>query len=96
MADFVISEDAGLDLQNIYRVGLDQFGQALADQYLDELYHLFDLFAHNPLMGSDIVSGGRILQRYPHKSHIILFEAVDGGTTIRRVFYGGSDYLDSL
>ena len=96
MSDYLLSDDAAEDLQHIYINGLDRFGEAQADQYLDEFYHLFDLFSDNPEMGVDIDVQGNKLQLHSHKSHIVIFEPIYDGVKILRIFHGGADYFRQL
>ncbi len=96
MANYFLTDDAAEDLAFLYREGMDRFGDHQADQYLDEFYHLFDLLADNPMMGIDFDVLGKRMQRHPHKAHVIVFEPVEAGVKILRVFYGGSDYFKEL
>ena len=74
MSDFLLSDDAVLDLEHIYRQGLDRFGQDQADKYLDEFYDLFDLLSRNPDMGTLFDVQDVSFRRHPHKAHVIIFD----------------------
>jgi len=98
MAEYVLSDDAVLDLQHIYRQGLERFGEVQADKYLGELFDLFDLLASQPHMGTMFEVQGAIFRRHPHKAHVLIFEPLAGkrGVKILRIFYGASDYFRDL
>ncbi len=98
MAEFLLSDDAALDMQYIYRQGLERFGQAQADKYLNELFDLFDLLATTPNMGTMFDVQGAAYRRHPHKAHVLVFEPLENATGVKilRVFYGASDYFRQL
>jgi len=48
MANYRISEDAKADLNRIYRRGVREFGEALADQYYDAFFDRFEQLAKQP------------------------------------------------
>ena len=96
MAKAILSQDAQSDLVSIYRQGLELFGEKQAGQYLDTLFHLFDLLGENPGMGSDFDIQGKHFQRFVHVSHVIIFETSNPGVKILRIFHGASDYFKSL
>jgi len=98
MAEFVLSDDAALDLQHIYSQGRERFGEGQADKYLGELFDLFELLASQPNMGTIFDVQGAAFRRHPHKAHVLIFEplAGDQGVKILRIFYGASDYFREL
>ena len=98
MTKYLLSDDAVEDLQMIYRDGYERFGEAHADQYLGELFNLFDLLARNPEMGTQFDVKDLSFRRHPHKAHIIIFEGFGDqvGVKILRVFYGAVDYFRQL
>ncbi len=62
MANYKISEDAKSDLRRIYRRGVREYGEALADRYYAALFDRFKLLAKNPYLYqavSDIREGYR-------------------------------------
>ena len=50
MALYRISSEAKEDLRRIYMRGLNEFGEAKADEYFHSLFNKFDEIAKNPLM----------------------------------------------
>ena len=50
MASYRISEDAKADLRRIYRHGVREYGNALADQYYDAFFARFEELAEQPYL----------------------------------------------
>ena len=50
MASYRISEDAKADLRRIYRHGVREYGNALADQYYDAFFDRFEELAEQPYL----------------------------------------------
>ena len=50
MGKYVLSRKADLDLSNIYRFGLQKFGEAQADRYFFGLGQQFQLIAESPML----------------------------------------------
>jgi len=50
MAKYRISEDAKADLSRIYRRGIRDYGEALADQYYDAFFDRFEELAEQPYL----------------------------------------------
>ena len=48
MANYRISKDAKVDLNRIYRRGVREFGEALADQYYAAFFDRFEQLAKQP------------------------------------------------
>ena len=50
MASYRISEDAKADLRRIYRHGVREYGDVLADQYYDAFFDRFEELAEQPYL----------------------------------------------
>ena len=50
MAKYRISEDAKADLRRIYRRGIREYGEALADRYYDAFFDRFEELAEQPYL----------------------------------------------
>lgn len=111
MADYLLTSDAAQDLQDIYRQGLERFGQTQADSYFNELFNIFDLLAKNPYMGTIFDIEAIPYHRYAHKAHILIYQvirdndknlligeqvSVNASVKVLRVFYGKSDYFGQI
>lgn len=68
---YEFSRKARQDISELIDYGLDQFGPAQTDQYLDGLYYSFDLLTDNPEMGK--VAFGKT-RRYRYRSHYVVYE----------------------
>lgn len=111
MVDYLLTDDAAQDLQDIYRQGLERFGPTQADSYLNELFHIFDLLAENPYMGTIFDIETIPYHRYAYKVHILIYQvirdndkktpdgvkgSVNASVKVLRVFYGKSDYFGQI
>jgi len=50
MANYRLTETAKEDLRRIYYYGMNQFGEAQADNYFDALFERFGQIAENPML----------------------------------------------
>ena len=91
MSGWVLSLDADEDLQDIFLFTEETWGEAQARLYLDELFDLFDLIGHNPLMGRPRAEIGENILSFPHGSHVVFFMGWKGETAILRVLHGSRD-----
>jgi len=81
---------AEAEILEIFLYGIEQFGVRQARLYKDEMAHCFQLLADTPHMGrpANIIADG--VRRHENKSHVILYELVDGGVLILAVVHGRS------
>ena len=68
---------ADIDLELIYDYGFDQFGQSVADRYLDELISCFRLLNENPEIARMRDEARPPVRAHPFKSHLIIYEIDD-------------------
>lgn len=73
MAGFSLSRAADQDIDRLYEYSLLEFGERVSDQYLDGLFHRFELLAENPAWGNDYGHIETGLLRYEHRSHSIYY-----------------------
>lgn len=91
MADYVLSQRADEDLEEIYVYSFREFGEHQADAYLLSLHDCFIALAENPGLGRD---QGFILPnvfRFDHESHVIFYTVRDPGIFIVRVLHNSMD-----
>lgn len=82
MAAYRLSAAADADIDAIYDYSIQNFGLAVARDYLAELMARFELLADHGDWGSDygdIVPG---LRRYEHTSHSIYYTWLDSGDVL--------------
>lgn len=93
---YVLSEEAAVDIEEIFEFGEKKFGNAQAINYLIGLEELFKKLTNNPDIGrerNDIKKG---LFSFPYSSHIIFYRKLDAKLRIVRVLYGGRDLMRFL
>ncbi|SDB59011.1 toxin ParE1/3/4 [Flavobacteriaceae bacterium MAR_2010_188] len=96
MSKYVLSEEAGNDIEEIFDFGAYKFGNAQALNYLINMQGHFEALAKNPLIGkkrNDIKKG---LFSLPYASHIIFYRILKNQIRIVRVLYGGRDLIKFL
>ncbi len=97
MPDYRLSPKAIADLEDIYTQGLEQFGPAQADRYLNELYGRFQLLAEFPgIAGQPLKGFSPPIHRFPFGAHLILFRPDEAGVTVVRVLQARMDWLRLL
>ena len=73
--NFELSEQARIDIKQIARYTLLNFGEEQADEYLDGLFYSFDLLTDNPRIGKPIQTDiSNDLHRYTYRSHYVVYE----------------------
>ena len=81
------------DVIQIYRTGLQIFGQKQADDYHLELERIFEMLAANPHMARERDEISPPVRMHPHKAHLIVYLADDAGDIlIVRVRHAHEDW----
>lgn len=83
---------ADADIEQIYRSGLEQFGEAQADRYLDTLYDIFDLLSRHPDLARDRTEFTPPVRLYPAGSHLIVYRPESAGIRIVAIRHGREDW----
>jgi toxin ParE1/3/4 len=90
-----LSPAADLDLDDIYDFGITEFGQRVANAYLDSLIDCFNSLAENPRIcrvRNEIQPAVRIC---PHGSHLVFYEVDDANSVlILRIRHGRENWHD--
>jgi len=96
MADYILSERAALDIEDIADYGLTNFGVSKSREYGQGLEVCLDQLAVSPLMGlgADEISNG--LRRYLYESHWIFYVQRIGGIRVVRVLQKNMDFVRHL
>ena len=91
MRALVISERAEADLREIWRWSYDQFGEAQADRYLDELDDGLQKCGAGPEDGKqrDAVRPGYWSKLV--RKHVVFYTFTDDEVLIQRVLHGSMD-----
>lgn len=87
MADYVLSNKADADLDDIYVFSHRTFGEAEADAYFTGLSDCLRMLAENPRLGrpADDIQPG--LLRHDHGRHVVFYIIESGGIFVVRVLH---------
>ena len=96
MADYILSERAVLDVEEIADYGLTNFGITKSREYGQGLEVCLDQLAMSPLMGlgADELADG--LKRYMYGSHWIFYVQRIDGIRVVRVLQKNMDFVRHL
>ena len=96
MADYILSERAVLDVEEIADYGLTNFGITKSREYGQSLEVCLDQLAVSPLMGlgADELADG--LKRYMYGSHWIFYVQRIDGIRVVRVLQKNMDFVRHL
>ena len=92
MQRYSLSELAARDIENIYKRGFIEFGEAQADRYHDELHQTFAMLAMFPLSGGERPMRDAVVRVQPKAAHLIVYEPNTDGVHIVRVFHRSQDW----
>ncbi len=93
---YVLSEEAGNDINDIFEFGEYKFGSAQAINYLIGLENHFEQLSKNPAIGRERNDIKKALYSLPYISHIIFYGILKDKVRIVRVLYGGRDLIKFL
>ncbi|WP_284220870.1 type II toxin-antitoxin system RelE/ParE family toxin [Brevundimonas denitrificans] len=90
-----VSEEADRDLDTLYRLGVEMFGVAQADRYIDGLLGALDLIADFPAAARLRTELKPPIRAYPYKSHVILYDIeATGDVLVVRIRHGHEEWSD--
>ena len=93
---FVLRPLAEQDIADIWADGADRWGIAQADKYFDGMLNLFDLLSAQPEIARLRLEFRPPVRLHIYGSHIVIFETIDSGVSIIRVFHQRRDILALL
>ncbi len=76
MGKYILSESSRADLKNIYRFGLERFGEQQAEAYFNGLIACFDEIAKSPLQFQQVPEVGDGYHRCVYISESIYYRVV--------------------
>ena len=96
MADYILSDRAALDIEEIADYGLTNFGVAKSRDYGLGLETCLTQLSVSPLMGlgADELANG--LRRYLYESHWVFYVQRVGGIRVVRVLQKNMDFVRHL
>lgn len=90
-----VSNEAELDLIQIYFEGADQFGELQAIAYQDALKSLFEKLADFPNLGRLRLEIDPPAHGIPFRSHIVFYDIEESGDIfIVRIRHGREDWMN--
>lgn len=97
MPSLRLSSRASADLDRILVDGVERFGISQAQNFLTEIFDVFDLLVLNPEMGRALhLPVGEIRVFSQPKPCRILYRPIDEGVLIARVVHGQQDLQRAL
>ncbi|MBA4745812.1 MAG: type II toxin-antitoxin system RelE/ParE family toxin [Muricauda sp.] len=96
ISDYVLSQEADDDIEDIFEYGEHKFGTSKAIEYLIGMNNHFEAIAKNPDIRKERKEIKDGLFSFPYVSHIIFYRKMDGYVRIIRVLYGGRDLIKFL
>jgi len=96
MNTYVLSEEAELDIDEIYGFGVYKFGTGQAVKYLIGLEEHIQALGKNPDIGRHRAEIKKGLYSLPYVSHIIFYRKLDIKIRVVRILYGGRDLIRFL
>jgi len=91
-----LTSKAELDIIAIAEAGLSRWGRALAEEYIDGLYALFDRIASSPRMArerNELTPPVRVLR---YRAHLVLYLVEGDDILIVRLRHGREDWQSDL
>src|SRR3546814_17940579 len=85
MASYSLSQLAAEDIRRLYRHGIEKFGLAQADGYLDGLFSRFDAIAESPALYPRVDHIRPGYRRSVYGVHSIYYRAEGTGVEIMRI-----------
>lgn len=94
MAEYRITKEARADLIQIYKFGIEPFGEKQADKYLNGLFKCFETIARNPFAFESVDFIKKGYRRCPFESNSIFCRIEKQGIEIIAII--GKQNLDKL
>jgi toxin ParE1/3/4 len=91
MAGFALSPAAQADLDDAWHYIALESGEGRADAYLDRIYEVFDLLAHQPHAGRARPELLTDLRSFPAAGHVVYYRPSDNCIDVMRVLHGSRD-----
>jgi len=92
MGVYKLSNESTIDLTDIYKFGIENFGLDQAQKYILGLHELFQTLSDNTNIGRDASEFLPSLKRFVYMSHIVFYFVTDSGVFIIRVLSQSMDY----
>jgi toxin ParE1/3/4 len=90
----LISEEVENDLVNVFVYSLENFGEQIANNYLQDLKSLFKSLADNPKIGKSLFD--LEYQVFFFRDYVIFYKIQDTDLKIIRIIHSSRDYIQIL
>ena len=90
------SEQAALDAEALYQASLDRFGQRAAERYFAIMLGAAQFAADHPLASPERSDSSIPLRVRYFGAHLLVYQTVEGGIVIQRIFHQSQDWFDLL
>ncbi|KEJ87849.1 type II toxin-antitoxin system RelE/ParE family toxin [Sulfitobacter donghicola] len=84
------------DLRDIWTFGAETWGDAQAERYFDAIYATLELIADFPDIARLRQEFSPPIRLHPHQSHVIAYDAAEGGIDVIRILHMKADVLALL
>ena len=89
---YSLSDEAELDLENIYASGCRTFGPQQADRYQDGLEAIFEFLARHPRVARERHEFVPPVRIHPYKAHVVVYVIQKAGIFIVRIRHGHENW----
>lgn len=90
------SEQALNDADALYQSSLDQFGPRAAERYFAIMLNAAQFAADHPLASPERTGSSIPLRVRYFGAHLLVYQTVEGGIVIQRIFHQNQDWFDLL
>lgn len=91
---YSLTEQAALDLETIYEVGVRMFGRTQAARYHESLRRTFESLGVFPELARERLELDPPVRVHAHGSHLIVYVVAEERVVIVRVRHGHEDWAD--
>jgi toxin ParE1/3/4 len=92
VTDYVLSQRATSDLDEIWDYSAKRWGREQANTYVDALRESMGRVAQDPSLGRAVTVRGRGYQRYRSGSHTIFYRQAGTGVYVVRILHQSMDH----
>lgn len=91
-----VSVAAEADIEEMYVIGVSNFGLDQADRYMAGLLSLFSTIADNPMIGRVRDEVRPPVRLFPYEAHHVFYDVVGETVVIQRLLHGSADWTSQL
>jgi len=84
------------DIDQLYRYGIENFGEPIADAYVARLLNVFEFIARHPALARERSDISPPVRMHPHESHLVVYRSSPDEVEIVRVLPARADWVNRL